>query len=69
LGGLEPVACATGRLFDAIDARHALGDVIDTINRRFGNHSVYLGGMHDIADKEMHDKIAFGRVPDEAAAM
>ncbi|MEM9108716.1 MAG: hypothetical protein AAGC72_01700 [Planctomycetota bacterium] len=69
LGGLEPVACATGRLFDAIDARHALGDVIDTINRKFGNHSVYLGGMHHIANKEMHDKIAFGRVPDEAAAM
>ncbi|MEM9345989.1 MAG: hypothetical protein AAGB26_05160 [Planctomycetota bacterium] len=69
LGSLEPLACTTGRLFDVIDSRHALGDVIDNINQKFGNHSVYFGGMHDIADKEMHDKIAFGRVPDEAAAM
>ncbi|MEO0475584.1 MAG: DNA polymerase [Planctomycetota bacterium] len=69
LGSLEPVACTTGRLFDAVDSRHILGDVIDTINQRFGNHSVYLGGMHEIADKEMQDKIAFGRVPDEMAKM
>ncbi len=69
VGGLEPVACATGRLFDHADHRHTLGDTMDAINRKFGNHSVYLGGMHDIADVEMQDKIAFGRVPDEAATM
>ena len=69
VGGLEPAHCATGRLFDHVDHRHALGGIMDQINQKFGNHSVYLGGMHDIADVEMQDKIAFGRVPDEAATM
>eukprot|EP00752_Nemacystus_decipiens_P016576 g14816.t1 len=69
VGGLEPYHCATGRLFDNVDHRRGLGQVIDTINLKFGNHSVYLGGMHDIADQEMQDKIAFGRVPDEMAKM
>lgn len=69
VGQLEPYECATGRLFDNVDHRRGLGNVIDNINQKFGNHSVYLGGMHDIADKEMQDKIAFGRVPDEMAKM
>ena len=69
VGGLEPYHCATGRLFDGVDHRRGLGEIIDKVNAKFGNHSVYLGGMHDIADKEMQDKIAFGRVPDEAAKM
>jgi len=69
VGGLEPYDCATGRLFDNVDRRRGLGQIIDTINQKFGNHSVYLGGMHEIADKEMQDKIAFGRVPDEMAKM
>ncbi|MFN3166175.1 MAG: Y-family DNA polymerase [Phycisphaeraceae bacterium] len=69
VGRLEPAHCATGRLFDNVDHRRGLGEVIDSINRKFGNHSLYLGGMHDIAGLEMQDKIAFGRVPDEAATM
>lgn len=69
VGRLEPVHGATGRLFDSVEHRHALGAVIDRVNHKFGNHSVYLGGMHDIAGREMQDKIAFGRVPDEAATM
>ena len=56
-------------MFDNVDHRRGLGQIIDTINQKFGNHSVYLGGMHDIADFEMQDKIAFGRVPDEMAKM
>lgn len=69
VGQLEPYDCATGRLFDNVDHRRGLGQIIDTINQKFGNHSVYLGGMHDIADVDMQDKIAFGRVPDEMAKM
>lgn len=69
VGRLEPRDCATGRLFDNVDHRRGLGEVIDRVNQKFGNHSVYLGGMHEIADREMQDKIAFGRVPDERAAM
>lgn len=69
VGGLEPYHCATGRLFDNVDHRRGLGQIIDTINEKFGNHSVYLGGMHDISDHDMQDKIAFGRVPDEMAKM
>lgn len=69
VGQLEPYGCATGRLFDHVDRRRGLGQVIDIINQKFGNHSVYLGGMHEIADHDMQDKIAFGRVPDEMAKM
>lgn len=69
VGQLEPCQCATGQLFDNFDHRRGLGQIIDTINQKFGNHSVYLGGMHDIADVDMQDKIAFGRVPDETAKM
>lgn len=69
VGRLEPVGCATGLLFHNVDHRRGLGEVIDKVNAKFGNHSVYLGGMHEIAGLEMQDKIAFGRVPDEAATM
>lgn len=69
VGELEPYHCATGRLFDGVDHRRGLGEIIDKVNAKFGNHSVYLGGMHDIAGLTMQDKIAFGRVPDETATM
>lgn len=69
VGQLEPYDCATGRLFDNMDHRRGLGQIIDRVNQKFGNHSIYLGGMHDIAEVEMQDKIAFGRVPDEMAKM
>ncbi|MFK7788942.1 MAG: hypothetical protein AB8C95_05525 [Phycisphaeraceae bacterium] len=69
VGQLEPYDSATGRLFDNVDHRRGLGQVIDRVNQKFGNHSVYLGGMHDIAKQDMQDKIAFGRVPDETAKM
>lgn len=69
LGGLETTNSTTGGLFDDLDPRHTLGGVMDEVNRRFGNHTLYLGGMHAIAKHPMSDKIAFGRVPDEAVAM
>jgi len=69
VGRLDPVNSATGLLFQNVDHRRGLGEVIDRVNAKFGNHSVYLGGMHDIAGLAMQDKIAFGRVPDEAAKM
>lgn len=69
VGGLEPYDCATGLLFDNADHRRGLGEIIDRVNQKFGNHSVYLGGMHEIAGLDMQDKIAFGRVPDEMAKM
>lgn len=69
LGGLTPVGATAGLLFDEPNARTGLGHAIDAINQRFGGHSVYLGGMHAVAKAHMPDKIAFGRIPDEAVAM
>lgn len=69
LGGLTPAGCTPGYLFDAAAHRRQLGGVMDRINRKYGGHTVYLGGMHDVARREMPDKIAFGRVPDEAVKM
>ncbi len=69
LGGLTPAGATAGLLFDAPNARTGLGHAIDAINQRYGGHAVYLGGMHAVAKAHMPDKIAFGRIPDEAVAM
>ncbi|MEM6393791.1 MAG: hypothetical protein AAF797_13540 [Planctomycetota bacterium] len=65
VSGLTPVTATAGNLFAQAEDRRGLGGVMDAINTRFGGHTLYLGGMHAIADREMEDKIAFGRVPDE----
>ncbi len=66
LAGLLPIEVTTGHLFDEPTHRETLGHVMDTINTKFGGHTLYLGGMHHVASHDMTDKIAFGRVPDEA---
>lgn len=69
LGRLLPQAAVSANLFGDPEHRDDLGRVMDTINQRFGKHVLYLGGMHAVADRQMPDKIAFGRVPDEDVAM
>ncbi|MFI4860999.1 MAG: Y-family DNA polymerase [Phycisphaerales bacterium JB063] len=62
-GGLIPTSSTPGLLFDEPKQRRDLDHAIDTINRRFGGHKVYMGGMHMVAKLDMPDKIAFGRIP------
>ena len=69
LSGLTTAEDTPGYLFSGADRRRGLAYTMDRINQRFGGHSLYLGGMHDVADRHMPDKIGFGRIPDEAAAM
>ncbi|MEM1354552.1 MAG: DNA polymerase [Planctomycetota bacterium] len=69
LGRLLPDAAVAGRLFGDPEHREDLGRVMDRVNQRFGKHVLYLGGMHAVAGRDMPDKIAFGRVPDEGVVM
>ncbi len=66
--GLTPEAFTPRSLFDGDGRALRLSQTMDRLNRRWGGHTIYFGGMHDFRHK-MDDKIAFGRVPDEAVAM
>lgn len=68
LSELAPIATATGHLFPEQERLHRLSGVMDVLNQRWGNHTVYLGSLHDFRHT-MEDKIAFGRIPDEALRM
>lgn len=69
LSHLTPAVCATGSLFESKPERQQLAAAMDKINKAHGGHAIYFGGMHAITDKDMPDKIAFGRVPDEKVRM
>ena len=69
LAGLRPAAATTGHLFAQTERPKALSVAMDTINRRFGAHTLHLAAMTDVADYVMEDKIAFGRIPDEDIGM
>lgn len=64
LSKLTADAATSGLLFDHARQRDQLARAVDHANAKFGNHSLYFGGMHNLRQK-MDDKIAFGRVPDE----
>lgn len=66
--GLEHGANVPGTLFDAMDRPLRLSRTMDTINRRYGSHTIFFGTMHDCR-QQMDDKIAFGRIPDETLPM
>lgn len=68
VGGLIPQGQATGYLFADMERPLRLSRVMDTLNQRWGSHTVYFGGMHQ-ARQSMDDKIAFGRIPDEVVGM
>jgi DNA polymerase-4 len=65
LAGLTNAASTTAPLFPEARHRERLARAIDSLNRRFGDHTVYLAGIHDCR-QFMDDKIAFGRVPEQA---
>lgn len=58
----------TGLLFEQARRDHRLADAMDCVNRRWGKHTLYFGGMHALR-QPMDDKIAFGRVPNETIGM
>ena len=68
LVGLVPAATVPPPLFDALDKPLRLSRVMDEINTRHASHAVYFASMHDYRHP-MDDKIAFGRLPDEALKM
>lgn len=62
LAGLTRVATTTPSLFAEENKMRGLSQAIDTINKRWGPHSVYVGSVHQHRHT-MEDKIAFGRIP------
>lgn len=66
---LLPIGSATGNLFTQADAPSRVSEAMDRINAQVGSHAVHLGGMLGCRKYHMDDKIAFGRVPGEAAKM
>ena len=73
--GLVEAADVPRPLFDELDRPLRLSRVMDTINGKFHDaerrpgHAIYPATMHGCHDYAMDDKIAFGRLPDEALAM
>lgn len=76
-GGLQPLAVSvvlsrldeqeqhTRSLFDKGRAHDKLNAIIDSINLRYGRHSLYFGGAHT-ALHSAPMRIAFGHIPDLA---
>lgn len=63
LGDLVPDRSAPGPLFPQARNRLALAQVIDRLNRRFGSHTVYFGGMHGVLQAAPM-RISFTSIPD-----
>lgn len=62
---LTPSGATAGLLFPAAQRRQDLAHAIDRLNLRYGRDTVYFAGMHQCRHR-MDEKIAFGRIPDEA---
>ncbi len=65
LAKLTPADTTPALLFPGALRRQTLSHAMDRLNLRFGKDAVYFGGMHECRHK-MDEKIAFGRIPDEA---
>lgn len=65
LAQLTPSGATPALLFPAAQRRQELAHAIDRLNLRFGRDTVYFAGMHRCRHR-MDEKIAFGRIPDEA---
>lgn len=66
--GLIEAADVPEPLFEELNRPLRISKVLDQINRKTGKHSLYVASMHDYRHA-MEDKIAFGRVPNEAIRM
>lgn len=60
---LKPGANVAESLFEEDRNRQALTRAIDSVNQRFGSHTLHFGGMHG-AESQAPARIAFGAIPD-----
>ena len=49
---LQPIGSVTEELMDARQRAHRVSTVLDDINRKYGNNSVYFGAMHQAIDRD-----------------
>lgn len=63
LTGLESTRSAPAPLFPQEERLRRLSQVIDRLNSRWGDQTLYFGSLH-ACRQPMDEKIAFGRVPD-----
>jgi hypothetical protein len=59
---LVPDHGATRPLFDGEKKRIELSQVMDQLNTRFGAHTIYLAGMHQV-NRAAPPRIAFTHIP------
>lgn len=65
VSGLVLASQVPRSLFDEVDKRQQVSQVVDKINARLGEASIYFGPVHHFR-QQMDNKIAFGRIPDRA---
>ncbi|HEY5972674.1 MAG TPA: hypothetical protein VIT22_12075 [Pseudoxanthomonas sp.] len=67
LTGLEPVGSVTEELMGGKRRAQRVSAVLDSINRKYGNNSVYFGAMHQAIDHDAAPmRIPFSHVPETA---
>ena len=67
LVGLEPIGSVTEELMDGRRRAQRVSTVLDNINRKYGNNSVYFGAMHQAIDRDAAPmRIPFAHVPETA---
>jgi DNA polymerase-4 len=54
-----------GSLFNEVEKLQRISQAVDQINQLWGPHAIYFGPMHNYRQL-MENKIAFGRIPDQA---
>lgn len=65
VGHLVAASQVSKPLFDDVEKLQRASQAIDQINQRLGSQSIYVGAIHHCR-QHMDNKIAFGRIPDEA---
>lgn len=65
VGDLVAASQVSKPLFDDVEKLQRASQAIDQINQRLGSQSIYVGAIHHCR-QHMDNKIAFGRIPDEA---
>jgi DNA polymerase-4 len=67
LVGLQPVGCISGELIPGSGRRKEISSVLDRINHRYGNNTVYFGAMQEaLAQGAAPMRIPFSTIPDAA---
>ncbi len=68
LSDLVPDDGATRPLFDGEKKRIELSQIMDRLNTRFGTHTIYLAGMHQV-NQSAPPRIAFNHIPEMQTAL